>query len=330
MTRSADIWTRLLLFVACLLAVGVARAGVTVAVAERARVAAEAVRLGAIAEVSGDAELARRVRGVTVHRFGDGETGWRVSGRAVGQALWDTGVDLAAVELDIPIGARVARETATIPASALRERIRAVAARRAGEGERWRVRFPDGVAPFEGLAERGELRVRLSPERGEARVRVVAGGEVVAAQRIQAQVERQRRVVVARHQLSAGSRLEAADITTAFRTVAGSRWRYLSDASRAVGTWVLRSVGKDQPLQRSALRLPPDVRSGDPVSLIYRDDELQVSTAGIVRRQASVGEVVPVQNRDSSKRVFARLVDPSTAVVVDDRRAAAGHKGNGS
>lgn len=330
MNRSADIWTRLLLFAACLLAVGVARAGVTVAVAEESRVAGDAVRLEAIAEVDGDPELARRVGGVTVHRFGDGETGWRVSGRRISQALWDAGVALDAVDLDIPLGARVARETARIGAEELRRRIRAAAEERAAEGERWQVSFPEAVNAIEGLSERGELQVELDPEGGEARIRVMAGGEVAASRRVSVSVDRQRKVVVAQDQLSAGSRLEAADVTTAYRSVEGSRWQYLSETSRAVGTWVLRAVGKDQPLRRAALRLPPDVRSGDPVSLVVRQGDLQVSTKGIVRRQAAVGEVVPVQNRDSNKRVFARLVDSSTAVVVDNRRASSGTEGAGS
>jgi flagella basal body P-ring formation protein FlgA len=288
------------------------------------------VRLGAIAEVSGDPKLAQRVGDIAVHRFDDGETRWQVSGRRVGQALWDAGVPLDAVELEIPIGARVARETARIGADEVRQRIRAVAEQRAEENERWRLAFPEGVSAIEGLKERGELRVELSPERGEARVRVVAGGEVAASRRLPVTVDRQRRVVVARKQLSAGSRLQAEDVTTAYRSVDGSRWQYLHDSSRAVGTWVLRAVGKDQPVRRAALRLPPDVRSGDPVSLVVRKGELQISTAGIVRRQAAVGEVIPVQNRDTNKRVFARLVDPSTAVVVDNRRAAIGHEGAGS
>jgi len=154
----------------------------TVTVTETSEVAGQAVALGDIAEVRGGrAELRAKVRDLTVHRFDPGSAGWRVSGRAIGRALWEAGVSLDEVTTDIPLGARVERRARKVDgaqvASAVRKHLRA----QAGNGERVEVAFPEGKPAFEGVAEDARLQVAREGE-GTVRVRAIAGDEVAAEQ----------------------------------------------------------------------------------------------------------------------------------------------------
>jgi flagella basal body P-ring formation protein FlgA len=308
-----------LLAAGLMLVPGSALAGLSVEVADTARVAGAAVTIDDIAEVrGGKAGLRAKVRKLTVHRFQAGETEWRVSGRAIGRALWQAGVALDDVATDIPLGARVKREAREVDAgrvaAAVREHLRAAA----GDGERVKVAFPEGTPAFEGLS--GKARVRVARDGDDrVRVRVVTGGEVVASRTIPVSVKRQQRVVVARDHLAPGTRIKSGDVEVAFGAPGESRWAHFRSASEVVGTWVLKPVGEGQPVPRANLRMAPDVRPGDPVTLVYESDKLRLSVAGVVRQQGAVGEVLAMENRDSGKRVYARLTGPSTAKVAKRR-----------
>lgn len=289
--------------------------GLTVEVAETSKAVGDAVTLGDIARVRGGENRVReKVRGLTVHRFESGTTGWRVSGRAIGRALWDAGLSLDEVTTDIPLGARVKRQKRKVDgdrvAAAVRKHLRA----QAGNGERVDVAFPDGKPAFEGVAEDARLQVAREDE-DTVRVRAIAGEEVAASRTLPVKVTRQRQVVVANGHLAPGTRIESDDVTTALRAAEDSRWAVFGSLEEVIGTTVLESVGDAQPVKRSQLRMDPDVRRGDPVTLVYEADKIRLSAAGVVQQQGAVGEVLAMENRDSGERVYARLTGPETAKV---------------
>ena len=301
-----------------------AAAALTVKVAEATEVGAAKVTLGRIAELAGGSpHLRRKAEGVVVHRFGGGSQRWRVSGRAVSQALWQADIALKRVELDIPLGARVTWRMQPIDGQrvkrAITEHLRAGAD---GKG-RLTVDFPQGLPAFDGLPARG--RVNVSREAADrVRVRISVDGQVAASRSVPVRLARERRVVVAASDLSAGTRLQAEDLKQAYRPVAGSRWAHFQRPDEAAGSWVLRAVAAGEPLQRDHLRMQPDVRPGDPVTLVFEGEQLTISAPGKVRQTGAVGEVLAVENRQSGKAVYARLVDGSTAKVVDRKLSQRG------
>jgi len=300
-----------------LLVAGVAQAAVTVKVADAAEVAGPQVRLGRIADLGGaDGALRRKLADVVVHDFqGDSRT-WRVSGRAIGQALWQAGVALKRVELDIPLGARVRWRMQPLDGERVKRAIRQQLRARGGDQGRLRVTFPEGLPAFDGLPAQARLNVS---RQGDDRVRVRASvdGQVMASRSVTVRTATERRVVVAGRDLSAGTRLAAQDLKVAYRPVAGSRWAHFRRPDKVAGNWVLRAVAAGEPLRRKQLRMAPDVRPGDPVTLVFQGDQLQIAAPGKVRQSGAVGEVLAVENRQSGKAVYARLVDGSTAKVVD-------------
>jgi flagella basal body P-ring formation protein FlgA len=246
-----------------------------------------------------------------------------VSGRAVSQALWQAGIALKRVELDIPLGARVTWRMQPIDRDRVKQAIRDKLAAQASGNGRVTVEFPQGLPALDGLPARG--RVNVSREAADrVRVRVSVDGQVAASRSIPVEVARERRVVVAASDLSAGTRLQAEDLKRAYRPVSGSRWAHFRRRDEVAGSWVLRSVAAGEPLQRDQLRMQPDVRPGDPVTLVFEGEQLTISAPGKVRQQGAIGEVLAVENRQSGKAVYARLVDGSTAKVVDRKLSQRG------
>lgn len=300
-------------------------AALEVSVQERAKVGQAQVTLGSIAEVSGgDDGLAAKARGVTVHRFGSDESAWRVSGRAVSQALWDAGIGLDQVNLDIPLGAKVVRGTVRLDGERVAQAVTDHLSRGAGEGVRVQVDFPQGPPTIDGLPAKGRIDVAREAE-GQVRVRVSVDGEVVASRSVPVTVKQERRVVVAAENLRPGSRIESDQVEVTYHEGSGGdRWSVLTAKAEAVGSWVLKAVAQGQPVKRSHLRLSPDVRAGDPVTLIYGNGKMRITAPGTVRQQGAIGEVLAMENRSSGKEVYARLVGPNKAQVV--KRGAGGDK----
>ena len=288
-----------------------------VSVRQAAKVGQPVVKLGMIAEVKGQRpERVEKARGVAVHRFEADETRWQVSGRAVSQALWKAGIPLEQIRLDLPLGAVVERGTVSLGSGKVAAAVREQLARDAPPGVRLRVDFPEGAPSFGELPARG--RIKVAPEKGgKARIRVTVGGEVAASRSVPIRIRRERKVVVAAENLRPGDRIKADQVKIAYRKAGGSRWAFFRGKKEAVGNWVLQPIAEGRPVRRSRLRLAPDVRPGDPVTLVYKKGKLRISTAGTVRQQAAIGEVVAMENRDSGKEVYARLTGPNIAQVVD-------------
>ena len=295
-----------------------------VAVRENPRVAKEAVTLGAIARLRGDGgDLPGKAATVTVHEFGPSQTQWRVSGRAISQALWQAGISLDRVELAIPLGATVQRRTTRVGSEQVEGAIRSRLQADIPEGQRLRIDFPDGVPAFEDLALAGGLKVLPKGEEAVA-VQVRDGDTVVASQRVPVAVQRQRHIAVADSELRSGHKIADGEVRMAWKTVGGDQWRHFEAAADVVDAWLRGSIEEGEPFRRSNLRLPADVRPGDPVSLIFQGDKLRLEAPGTIRQEAAVGEVTAVENRDSGERVYARLIGPNEARVVERKYSQRG------
>ncbi|MEZ5939706.1 MAG: flagellar basal body P-ring formation chaperone FlgA [Hyphomonadaceae bacterium] len=79
----------------------------------------------------------------------------------------------------------------------------------------------------------------------------------------------------------------------------------VTDAERAVGMAVRRSIRLGQPLQASDLETPDAVRKGEPVRLVYAARGLRISVDGVAQNDAAEGEGVRVLNTYTKRSVDA-------------------------
>ena len=90
-------------------------------------------------------------------------------------------------------------------------------------------------------------------------------------------------------------------------------------------TWTAATnVEAGRVLRATHLRREPDVRSGDPITLISRHGDAAVRIAGRARRAGNVGEQILVLNPITGAVVRAVLLDAGSALLVTSETRAEG------
>lgn len=114
------------------------------------------------------------------------------------------------------------------------------------------------------------------------------------------------RVAVAARDLPAGVALAPQDIAWARRTV-GDPADLFGQASPPQGLASRTPLRQDQPLRRRQLQPPQWVKRGDAVSIVARQDGIEVTSAGEALANGRQGEVIRVRNTSSNKIINARV-----------------------
>jgi flagella basal body P-ring formation protein FlgA len=76
-----------------------------------------------------------------------------------------------------------------------------------------------------------------------------------------------------------------------------------------------RNIGPRTVLRKDQLEFPPAVKKGDRVLIVAESGGLRITTTGEVKSQGKVGDRVKVENLDSNKTLFARVIDARTVKV---------------
>jgi len=83
-----------------------------------------------------------------------------------------------------------------------------------------------------------------------------------------------------------------------------------------LGKRTRRAIDSDAVLRPDLVELPPLVKRGDIVMIIVESDGLKITTLGKVKEKGRKGDMVRVENIDSNKGIYARVLD-SSSVKVD-------------
>ncbi len=92
-----------------------------------------------------------------------------------------------------------------------------------------------------------------------------------------------------------------------------------SDAIRSfdavIGKRTKRMINAFAVLEPHLIELPPLVKRGSIVSIIAESDSLKVVALGKVKERGKKGELIKVENMDSNKCIYARVVDANNVMV---------------
>jgi flagella basal body P-ring formation protein FlgA len=123
-------------------------------------------------------------------------------------------------------------------------------------------------------------------------------------------------VPVAARTLERGAIISANDIDRADITVLGSRQTAITDTRDLVGKQLRRSVRQGQPFIGIDVKEADLVRKGDTVSMIVRNGNLAIATAGRALEDGAQDQVIKVQNIASRKIVEGRVSSAGTITIV--------------
>lgn len=82
-----------------------------------------------------------------------------------------------------------------------------------------------------------------------------------------------------------------------------------------VGRAADRNILPGKLVRKSLVTKVMDIKTGDLVVIVAKNDAVQLTARGIAKKEGMIGEMIPVVNIRSNKKLFAKIVDGGTVEV---------------
>ncbi len=195
---------------------------------------------------------------------------------------------------------------------------------RAALAEAQEERAPElSAATFLGLPRPGpgvEFEAQLLPsaaaDRVAVQVQVRAQGQLVARRAYELPLLAGVRVVVPVRTITAGRKIEAADLTLKALRLGGPPGRFASSLDELVGKTARVTLLADRPIPLPELRAEKIVGRGEELRVLVHAGALEVTVFAEALEDGALGERIKVRNR-SSHRVFAAVVSGQRQAEVE-------------
>jgi len=122
-------------------------------------------------------------------------------------------------------------------------------------------------------------------------------------------------VVIANRDIARGEILQAQDLNTQRINVSNLSMSYSTEPSSLVGKEVKRTLPAGTPIRVGDLREPDIIKKGDRVKVVYRGDNLLVSSVGTAMANGTMGTSIRILNTKSQRVIDARVTGPGEAEV---------------
>jgi len=122
-------------------------------------------------------------------------------------------------------------------------------------------------------------------------------------------------IVCAARNLKRKEIIEADDVYLARRNISHVSANYLTDIGKVTGLTAKHSIKADKSIKAGMLEKTPVVNKGDLVTILAESSGLRVTVPGKVLMKGFAGEFVEVQNLMSKRKIYAKIVNPSTVMV---------------
>ena len=154
---------------------------------------------------------------------------------------------------------------------------------------------PRGLIPF---------RVILSKE-----------GEIVKKAQISARISRYEYALVStgrinRHDVPLADMYTIKKVETTYLTD-----KALNSPEQLAGCWAKKNIGKDQVITSGLIERIPAIISGKQVSIIFKTNALEITTAGVAMETGYIGDLIRVRNSQSRKVIACTIIDRETVQV---------------
>jgi flagella basal body P-ring formation protein FlgA len=148
-----------------------------------------------------------------------------------------------------------------------------------------------------------------------AEAEVYAGGKLVRTVRILATVVAQVRVAVLRNPVSRGQLIGASDVGEALREADRLPSGIVMTAAALVGRRAKRDLSLNRLVTEGELVERTDAQRNRPVTLVVRNGGLIITSPGILRKDARIGDLVEVLSTATRGTVYGILINPDVVEV---------------
>lgn len=142
-----------------------------------------------------------------------------------------------------------------------------------------------------------------------------ANGQEVKRIRISAWVDIYGDVVVVKHYLKRQQVIQEDDVQVVRRNFSLLPQDVVTDIKEVLGKRTTLAVNNQEVLRLSMLEVPPLVKKGDRVIILFENDQFKITALGEVKEGGRKGDKVKLVNLSSKKEVCGRVVDANTVQV---------------
>lgn len=290
---------------------------------EKAEVNSNDIYLGRIAGISGDNQvLVKRLKGIVIARAPLPGKSRHIKENYIRLRLKQNEIDLSQIRLAAPGGIEVIRGSVEVTKEDISRVVTEfIYANIPWERERVKIRdirvksnviLPKGkvtysVEPLKNTDFKGSVPLPLHFSVNghfQKRILVTADIEVLAE------------VVVTKRPLRRFRRITEDDIEIREKNLAELPSNIILDYEEVLGKRAKRNISANRVLRSDLIEFPPLVKRGDVVRLIAESGGLRITTLGMVKqREGRRGERVRIENLDSKKSLYGRVVDAGTVRV---------------
>ncbi len=139
-------------------------------------------------------------------------------------------------------------------------------------------------------------------------------GETVRCQ-VRARIRRFADVLVTNDRLKQHEIVAADKVTLERMEITSLTEKPLSETTELKGKWTTRSINKGQILLTGLFEEIPAVMSGQGVSILYRNSNLEIMAAGTALEAGYKDETIRVRNKQSGRIINCAIIDGETVQV---------------
>ena len=290
---------------------------------EKAEISDDNIVLGKICTVNGmNGPLVARIEKIVLGRSPLPGSTRRIDDDYIRLRLKQAQVDLSQIRLLIPQNIIVVRESVVIS----REEIKGAVSDFIYANIPWdrdRVRINNIQVSQDVTLPKGKIAYRIEPLKNSDFKGKVAfpihfnvNGLFQKRILVTAHISVLTNVVVAKRPVRRYGRITEEDIELREKDLARMPSNIITDPDEVLGKRAKRAIGADTVLRPDLIEYPPLVKRGDVVMVVAESAGLRVTALGVVsEREGRRGERIKVENLDSKKSIYARVLDSKTVEV---------------
>ncbi len=115
-------------------------------------------------------------------------------------------------------------------------------------------------------------------------------------------------ILVASSKINRGDMIQPHNVMISRKELRSSTQDAISDPSQALGMVAARNISPQAVIKPSYITMPVIVQRKDMVKISFKSGGLLVQGVGVAKENGSIGDYIKVQNVDSEKIIFAKVV----------------------
>lgn len=299
--------------------------GITIIVAPEARVEGAFMTLGQLADVNGDdVPWVNSLRQLKLGSSPPPGTSIVLTKDLLRMRLTATGSNFNGIVWDIPENIKVTTSFQTISEETLINKAIATVQNQAG------LKVSDGDLSITPIGNIQDVIVPVGPivftsnllygihynRPTTVQIIVNVNGQVFIRKNITVDVKLYQKVAVATSQMSPGEILTTDNLRYERMDIGRMGLGAFSDISKVQGLMVKHMLSPGMVVTESMVSKPMLIKRGNIVNIVARIGSMEVTTVGLAMQDGSEGQLIRVQNRNSTKIISAQVLDASTVQVL--------------